>query len=359
MQESAIYASALNYAATVRGDLRAVRKTSQEYVRRSQTESPEAALRARFNGGFSLCVLGVDDEALEIFDAILPELRERHLHSLEAITCGNSALLHERAGRWELAHSAILRGRAIPETTTTAPVVLAAAALTLACALRNDELAANSASSEAVKNALSSHINSTLGRIAGPYARWLHARGETDEASRTLHESMTLLTGPFASTETLLAAAELGDEATLSLALSHLPALERMEKLPIYAATAAHMRAAAANRRRDTGAVQLHAAQAASTYRALGWPAHELRMRELLGGSPIIPSGLATATSLLSAREREIAALVAQGIPNKRLAEQLAVSRRTVEKHLTSIFGKLGLRNRTELTALMIRRSLY
>ncbi len=358
VKDSAIYASVVNYAATVRGDLPAVRRACAEYLRRCQSESPEAALRARFNAGFSLCALGIDDEALEIFDAILPELRERRLPGLEAMTCANAALVHERAGRWDLARGAILRGRAIPETTTTAPAVLAAASLTLAYALRDDELAFASASSEAVKIALSSRINSTLGRIAGPYVRWLHASGHADEAIRVLREAMTLLAGPFASTETLLAAAELGDEPTLSLALSHLPSLERMSALPIYAGTAAHMRALVANRRGDHAAVGVHASEAASQYRELGWPVHELRMRELGGVSPTIATASDPRTSLLSPREREIAELVAKGIPNKRLAEHLAVSRRTVEKHLTSIFGKLGLSNRTELTAVMIRKSL-
>jgi DNA-binding CsgD family transcriptional regulator len=358
VRDSTIYASVVTYAATVRGDLPALRKASAEYLRRCQSESPEAALRARFNAGFSLCALGIDDEALEIFDAILPELRERRLPGLEAMTCANTALIHERAGRWDLAHGAILRGRAIPETTTTAPAVLAAAALTLACALRDDELAFASASPELVEIALSSRINSTLGRIAGPYARWLHARGQVDEAARVLRDAMTLLAGPFASTETLLAAAEFGDIQTLSLVLSHLPSLEQMSALPIYAGTAAHMRALAANRQGDRDSVETHASEAASAYRDLGWPVHELRMRELGGVSPALATASHSTTSLLSAREREIAELVAQGMPNKRLAEHLAVSRRTVEKHLTSIFGKLGLSNRTELTALMIRKSL-
>ena len=144
----------------------------------------------------------------------------------------------------------------------------------------------------------------------------------------------------------------------MSLALSHLPSLERMSALPIYAGTAAHMRALVANRRGDHAAVGVHASEAASQYRELGWPVHELRMRELGGVSLTIATASDPRTSLLSPREREIAELVAKGIPNKRLAEHLAVSRRTVEKHLTSIFGKLGLSNRTELTAVMIRKSL-
>ena len=45
----------------------------------------------------------------------------------------------------------------------------------------------------------------------------------------------------------------------------------------------------------------------------------------------------------LTPREREVLALMAEGRTNAAIAEQLVVSERAVEKHVTSIFGKLGL----------------
>jgi len=53
----------------------------------------------------------------------------------------------------------------------------------------------------------------------------------------------------------------------------------------------------------------------------------------------------------LSDREREIAILVAGGGSNREIAEALLVSPKTVERHLTNILAKVGLRNRTELAA--------
>ena len=52
---------------------------------------------------------------------------------------------------------------------------------------------------------------------------------------------------------------------------------------------------------------------------------------------------------LLTDREREVALLVAEGMPNRRLAERLGVTERTVKAHLTSIFRKTGVRDRTAL----------
>jgi DNA-binding NarL/FixJ family response regulator len=45
----------------------------------------------------------------------------------------------------------------------------------------------------------------------------------------------------------------------------------------------------------------------------------------------------------LTPREREVLGLMAEGRSNGAIAEQLVVSERAVEKHVTSIFGKLGL----------------
>jgi len=51
---------------------------------------------------------------------------------------------------------------------------------------------------------------------------------------------------------------------------------------------------------------------------------------------------------LLTAREREILCLAAEGLPNARLAEQLWVTEQTVKFHLSNVYRKLRVTNRTE-----------
>ena len=53
----------------------------------------------------------------------------------------------------------------------------------------------------------------------------------------------------------------------------------------------------------------------------------------------------------LTAREREILARLAGGRTNRQIAQELVLSERTVETHVTHVLGKLGVGNRTEAAA--------
>ncbi|MGY1786920.1 ATP-binding protein [Geodermatophilus sp. SYSU D00698] len=57
-------------------------------------------------------------------------------------------------------------------------------------------------------------------------------------------------------------------------------------------------------------------------------------------------------TTELTAQERQVTALVRQGLSNRDVAAQLFVSPRTVDFHLRNVFSKLGVASRAELTAL-------
>jgi DNA-binding NarL/FixJ family response regulator len=59
----------------------------------------------------------------------------------------------------------------------------------------------------------------------------------------------------------------------------------------------------------------------------------------------------------LTARETEIAELVAEGLTSQGIAARLYISRRTVETHISKIYRKTGVASRVALAALMARRT--
>ncbi len=60
----------------------------------------------------------------------------------------------------------------------------------------------------------------------------------------------------------------------------------------------------------------------------------------------------------LTNRELEVLALVAAGETNHEIASRLFLSDRTVHRHVSNIFDKLGVRSRTAAAAMAIRERL-
>ncbi|QIX27375.1 response regulator transcription factor [Nocardioides sp. JQ2195] len=62
--------------------------------------------------------------------------------------------------------------------------------------------------------------------------------------------------------------------------------------------------------------------------------------------------------AVLTPREDEVVKLIAEGNSSREIARELTISVRTVERHRENILGKLGMRDRTELTRYAIRVGL-
>jgi DNA-binding NarL/FixJ family response regulator len=96
----------------------------------------------------------------------------------------------------------------------------------------------------------------------------------------------------------------------------------------------------------DRRRAQELAEQAAVTARRLGMATVLAQAAELNTSQP------------LTAREREIAMLVADGLANRTIAERLVLSERTIETHVRNVLTKLDLTNRTQLAAWALRAGL-
>jgi DNA-binding CsgD family transcriptional regulator len=97
-----------------------------------------------------------------------------------------------------------------------------------------------------------------------------------------------------------------------------------------------------------TDRARAHAEAAAGLLaRWRGWRVAELRAVERRLGLGPEPGGPAA----LTPREREVAALLAEGLTNSQLADRLYISPRTAAVHVSNILAKLGMSSRTEVAA--------
>lgn len=69
-----------------------------------------------------------------------------------------------------------------------------------------------------------------------------------------------------------------------------------------------------------------------------------------------VTTGCTGRFAVLTPREIEIARLIGQGVSNKRIARHLAIAEQTVKGHLTAIFRKIGVVDRTKLALLFAHR---
>jgi DNA-binding CsgD family transcriptional regulator/tetratricopeptide (TPR) repeat protein len=154
-----------------------------------------------------------------------------------------------------------------------------------------------------------------------------HALGDLDAADRHLTEAAGL------------------EEHTGALPLLALVRLDHAHAL------------AARGRAGDRDRALAMAEQAGSAARRLGLPR----------GSPLATaastlvdelSGVRGGAAALTAREREIAVLVADGLANRVIAKRLVLSERTVETHVRNLLSKLGLTNRTQVATWAARAGL-
>jgi DNA-binding CsgD family transcriptional regulator len=81
-----------------------------------------------------------------------------------------------------------------------------------------------------------------------------------------------------------------------------------------------------------------------------------LALRESFAPAAVVEPARQSASDTLTAREREIASLVADGLSNRDIAEKLVISEGTVEVHVKHILGKLGFSSRAQVASWFARQ---
>ncbi|MBN2002094.1 MAG: response regulator transcription factor [Anaerolineae bacterium] len=101
-----------------------------------------------------------------------------------------------------------------------------------------------------------------------------------------------------------------------------------------------------------------HAVRAVAAGKSWLSPAVAQQVVHRAVGGTEFPPALRPAPNPLTPRETEVLILLAQGLDNAAIAGKLVVTMRTIQNHVSNIYGKLGVASRTEAALYAIRHKL-
>jgi DNA-binding CsgD family transcriptional regulator len=366
------YHNVAAWVAMTFGDVDAFRREHARWVEAAHTAGGVGAVAAaHYNGAACFAMLGLHAEGLAEIDRALAVARaERSRHGEES-ALAISAFCWFMCGDLERTRAALA---AVPPSTQNQVTIAHGAAWGTLAGLHLGDDALVTTWFDRAGATIMDEPETSCG--AG-FAEVLVRRGRPADAAAVLRRSIPECERIRGNALTLLAAARYADADVVERARAQLVAaadapVELMERFAIglFDAYVAHRDG------RHADAVG-PAAFAAEGFERLEMPllaaaAHEAagaidRARELyarcgtaydagrLGGRavPADPGDAPNAAreGTLSEREREIALLVARGKSNAEIGRELSISHKTVEKHLGSVYGKLGLTSRVQLAA--------
>ena len=344
-------------------------------VATSPSAGVHALVIAYCGAGYRALNAGDLQTAERMFDSAIGTARERFVQDFEAYDFAGYALLMFLRGEWARARSLILTSATLSADSNVWWIEMQQVSVAIPLALRtgDDELLERFANEEIVEAAFRTQEPRSYGAIAAAFAELYAARGDATRAAAVLHRAVE-------------ATHSIGQTPALGIAIARfgMPAdLARTRELysrwagPGNRAGAAYLAlfdAIVAVREAREGVAQL-GADAAARFAELGFPYAEACGLEIAGKVDAALSIFRSlgairdverlerrllnrrgrATNELTKRELDIAVLLGEGASNRRIAEALTLSERTVEHHVASILAKLGVESRAQIAAVAAR----
>jgi DNA-binding CsgD family transcriptional regulator len=293
-----------------------------------------------------LAASGRYEEAERELIASAGELRDARHRSRCVDPAVKLAEVRIRQGRYEEA-GALLEGRhGLPEATLpAAELYLAQGETSLAASVLLRRL--NDVGRDGL---LAGPLLSTLVEVQLTVGDDVAATVAAEDLDRAADESGHPLLGAYARLAKARIAAAQGEPASDDLAA----AADRLERFD-RDFEAARVRLELAASSADHAVAVSEARRALTTFERLEARHDADRAAALLRNLGERPPGGPRDADLLTRREREVLALLGEGLTNAEIADRLFISTKTAGHHVSSVLAKLGLRNRQEAAAYAVR----
>jgi len=260
-------------------------------------------------------------------------------------------------GDYEHARDLVRDALTFDAATPIIRVLLSIAGVEVARVLDDDVLLKQTLNDEALEFALQSGELERIAPIVSTYTKIAVARGHFRHAKALISRGIAATQQADHAGDLLAIAARYGSRADALVAGDR---LRQRTRLPHHSVAQAYLtlwEAYDAQRRRADAEMRERAQHAAKLFARLGRKHQQREALSLLGPVHRV-SGVKdhTRTSMvntlhpsLTTRERQVAELVLRGLSNRAIAQALSIREHTVETHMTSILGRLGLRSRWQI----------
>jgi DNA-binding CsgD family transcriptional regulator len=333
------------------------------------TELDDADLIARVASNYADFAIGLSDWELaeRCWQRAIESAEKKEYVWQAAFSSLSYAWLKLQRGELHEARRLLLGGLAAGEEAKLARILETAAGIPIGLMLEDEELVRRCTHEDALELAVGSGEAQHIGGVALALAELYREHGRDGEVRALLHRAVTVLPSADQAEAMLLHVALYADPEDVPRARDLLRSWAHEDHLVARAFLLAFD--ATAEGSADDG---LRAVQAFTQIRM---PYYEARSLEIVGAADEaekIYSRIGSVRdvrrvdnarrmarrqrktgSLLTDREREIAILAAQGHSNREIADELAISKRTVDHHVESILSRLGLRSRFQLTQVL------
>jgi DNA-binding CsgD family transcriptional regulator len=311
--------------------------------------------------------LGRFDDALQYFDETQSLAQTHHLKSSEAFVLATKARFWWLRGELMQARDCLYGALAIPSEYELARLEMTCCAPLIGALLGDEELIARFTAEPLPRKHLS--------RLAAGAAELLVRSGRVREAqdllARALDEPADART-PFVL---YLAVARIGAQAHGAAARTFIARVAALDGDVMFKAALPLFDALVAKRRGEAAPARERAVEAVQRFRAIGCPLWEAEALELAGRmqdaaalyrrigavaplrrieleAPSESDGpRARGAPGLTSRERDVLTLAGRGLSNGEIARELTVTVKAVEKHIGSLYAKLGFTSRGRLIA--------
>jgi predicted ATPase/DNA-binding CsgD family transcriptional regulator len=364
------YHNVAAWVATSLGDVDRFRREHACWLEAARARGAGAIAGARYNGAKCFSSFGLHEEAIENIEQALLIARESRNRHAEECAHATAALCYVMCGDLERARAAV---ELVPTTTDNrVNATFAAAAGTVVGAHLGDErLIAKWFDGFESSISPAPEIECGYG-----FAEIMVRRARSRDAAALLHRALPEAEMIRGETLTMLAVARYGEAADRVRARAYLVrAAGASNELP-ERPTLALFDAIGCLQTEQRDEAAAFARVAAEGFRRLRFPLLEAISLEVAGDAeaalvvyrrcgatydihrleakrPVehhaTPRENGERAGALSAREREVAALAADGISNLEIARNLSITHKTVEKHLASVYRKLGVSSRSHL----------